>query len=476
MLDESTRAAVLKLHEQGHGKRAIARALNISRASVRKVLQAGSAEVPPPKRASRASALDADIRELYLRCKGNLVRVHEELSAGGAAPLSYQALTAYCRRHGIGHEPKRPAGRYHFEPGEEMQHDTSPHRVKLGGVERLVQTASLVLCYSRLLFFQLYPTFNRFICKVFMTDALTYFGGAAGRCVIDNTHVVVLKGTGKDMVPVPEMEAFGKRFHFDWMAHEKGDANRSGRVERPFDFIENNFLAGRAFDDFAHLNREAVRWCDKVNATFKRHLQATPRELFQAEQPHLKPLPTWVPEVYALHHRIVDLEGYVHVGGHIYSVPWQLIGRQVEVRETKDKVYVYQGPRKVAEHERVFTFEKRRVTAMEHRPPRGEVGAHLRQASPEERELTLAEGPIADYAATLKKKGGARWPVALRRLAQMRRDYPKGPLLKAINEAAHYGLYDVDRLERMVLRNIASDYFVVPDKPTRNEEDGGDEG
>jgi hypothetical protein len=44
------------------------------------------------------------------------------------------------------------------------------------------------------------------------------------------------------MVPVPEMVAFGERFGFEFAAHEIGDANRSARVERPFRFIEGNFL------------------------------------------------------------------------------------------------------------------------------------------------------------------------------------------------------------------------------------------
>jgi hypothetical protein len=74
------------------------------------------------------------------------VRVHEELLAGGAA-LSYQALTAFCRRHGIGQVPIVPAGRYDFQPGQELQHDTSPHEVHLGGKKRKVQTASAVLYY-----------------------------------------------------------------------------------------------------------------------------------------------------------------------------------------------------------------------------------------------------------------------------------------------------------------------------------------
>ena len=73
--------------------------------------------------------------------------------------------------------------------------------------------------------------------------------------MIDNTHVVVPPAPGATMVPAPEMAAFAERFGFVFRAHEKGDANRSARVERPFRFIENNFLAGRSFADFDDLNR-----------------------------------------------------------------------------------------------------------------------------------------------------------------------------------------------------------------------------
>ena len=114
-----------------------------------------------------------------------------------------------------------------------MQHDTSPHQLELAGKKRKAQTASAVLCYSRMLFFQCYPTFQRFDCKVFLTDALRYLGGATARVMIDNTHVVVLRGSGRDMVPVPEMTAFGERFGLQFVAHAIGHANRSGRVERP---------------------------------------------------------------------------------------------------------------------------------------------------------------------------------------------------------------------------------------------------
>lgn len=278
MLDQKQRAAILALSERGHGIRAIARALGVSRGAVRQVRKNGSEQVPSLVREEAAEPWRDEILAQHALCKGNLVRVHEEISKQGAK-ISYQALTGFCRRNGIGFEPRKPAGRYHFVPGEEMQHDTSLHYADIGEVRRKVQTASLVLCHSRMIFIQLCPRFTRFECKVFLNDALSYFGGAAKTCMIDNTHVVVLKGSGSTMVPVPEMAAFAERYGFTFKAHEKGDANRSARVEGPFDWVDNNFLAGRKFRDFAHANQEAVIWCNEKNAAFSDKLHASRREL-----------------------------------------------------------------------------------------------------------------------------------------------------------------------------------------------------
>src|SRR5438309_1349942 len=57
------------------------------------------------------------LRNLPEKDHQDLVRVHEELLASGAQ-LSYQALTGFCRRQGIGHEPKEPVGEYHFDAGQ----------------------------------------------------------------------------------------------------------------------------------------------------------------------------------------------------------------------------------------------------------------------------------------------------------------------------------------------------------------------
>jgi transposase len=459
MLDEATRTAILKLHEQGHGSRSIAQALKVARASVRQVIHSGQRAVPPLARSERCEPWREQILELHARYQGHLGRVHEALLKCGAT-LSYPALTAFCRKHQIGSAPPRPAGHYEFAAGSEMQHDTSPHQAHIGGVLCRVQTASAVLCYSRMIYFQLYPRFTRFECRAFLTQALTYFNGAAATCMVDNSHVVVAAGSGARMIPAPQMAAFAERYGFVFVAHEKGDANRSARVEAPFHRIERGFLAGASFTDWQHLNQQAHVCCEAWNAKFSNKLHASRRELFALERLALKPLPLHIPEVYQIATRIVDAEGYVHVNRIRYSVPYTLIGRPLEVRETMQRVDLYEGPRRVASHARVPRPLDTRVTDPAHRPPRGERPAHRAQPAPEEIELLQLEPQLAGYLAALKRAVGSR-RVPLRRLLSMLREYPRAAFLSALVLAEQYRLFDLDRLERMVLKQIAHEYFVL---------------
>jgi hypothetical protein len=89
----------------------------------------------------------------------------------------------------------------------------------------------------------------------------------------------------------------------------------------------------------------------KISAETLRIARVVPRELFAVERLHLKPLPAWIPEVYRLHQRTVDVEGYVSVNSIRYSVPVPRIGRRVEVRETRDKIDIELDARHIVTHE-----------------------------------------------------------------------------------------------------------------------------
>jgi transposase len=472
MLDRDTRLAILHLKRQGHGIRTIARLVQASRNAVRRVLRSGAAEVPALAREEHLAPHLNRVRALYGDCRGNRQRVQEELAAEGVA-VSYSTLTAFCRRHGIGVVPKQRVGRYPFGPGEEMQHDTSPHTVAIAGQRQRLQCASLILCYSRMLFAQVYPRWSRFECKLFLTEALKHFQGAAGRCLIDNSSVVIARGAGEAAVVAREMEAFAQRFGFGFVAHAVGDVNRSGRVERQFHYIENNFYAGRRFASLADLNAQLRLWCAQVNRRPKRILKASPHEAFITERPRLRPLPAYIPEVYDLHMRRVSVEGYVSLHTNRYSVPTQFIGRRLEVRETKDQVRIFDGHRLVATHGRIERGRNQRATLPEHHDP-ARWKKRPPPPLPEERVLRSAAPELSLLLDQLKRHHGGR---AARRVQQLYRiyvDYPIEAITPAVAGALEYGLLDLVRIERMILRHLAGDFFRLPPEgqPRREDHDG----
>ena len=121
MLDPNTRAAILRLHQQGHSSRKIAEDLRISRGSVKAVIRSGAVECAQIERSSVLEEHLEAVQALHARCRDgrgnvNLVRVREKLiedlaKQGRKLEVSYSALTWFCREHGIGVKEKVPAAR-----------------------------------------------------------------------------------------------------------------------------------------------------------------------------------------------------------------------------------------------------------------------------------------------------------------------------------------------------------------------------
>jgi hypothetical protein len=108
----------------------------------------------------------------------------------------------------------------------------------------------------------------------------------------------------------------------------------------------------------------------------------------------------------------------------------------------------------------VPTPDKIRITLPEHKPARGQ-GIKRSDPHPAEHALIEAVPAIATYVAALKQKGRKVPAFAMRQLLRLLQDYPREPFLAAVAEAARYGLYDLDRVERMILRRVARDYFLL---------------
>lgn len=464
MLDKETRAAALTLHARGQSARKIAQALGISRNTLKKVLKEGVAEPLGPRRAGPLDEHLDEIRFLHSSCRGNLVRVHEELikklkAQGKPADFSYPSLTRFCRIYGIGVEEKIPTVPIITGPGDEMQHDSSLYTIKIGGKEVKRHCASVILAYSRMLFCRFYPKFDRFHLKIFLTDAFQYFGGCCRVCVIDNTHIAIICGSGSMAQMAPEIEAFEKRFGFRFLAHEIGHCDRKGKIERQFLYIERNFLAGRTFKDDDDLNRQAQEWLDNTaNKKIKSELKAKPVELFAAEKPHLVPLPIYVPEVYRLWQKPVDDYGYIRLHELKYQAPDAYVGKSVQVRETKDKVILLDGSKELACYDKKIEGTMRpHAHRRPYRPRRHGQPQFLEEA----RLKSLGQG-VEKYLEALKADRGPRYIWAVRKLYKLFCQYNGEDLRAALAKALEHRLWDPNRIETIILQKVAQRDYLLP--------------
>jgi len=176
------------------------------------------------------------------------------------------------------------------------------------------------------------------------------------------------------------------------------------------------------------------------------------------EKPSLQPLPPYIPPVYVSVYRVVDTQGYISLDTNRYSVPYQLIGAEVEVQKHINTVIIYSKHRSVAEHQRELENKDVKITQPSHRAPylkkENRIGA-----SKEESMLKGESETLDAYITELKKRSHGRGVVKLRRLLEVKRSYPQEAFYAGIQKALRYGLYDLTRLEDMILSNIAGEFF-----------------
>jgi transposase len=456
MIGPEKRRAVFLFKAEGKGTRWIARAVGLARSTVQQILQEGPEEPVRDSRPRKLEEYRERILELYNQCGRNLVRVAEELEKETGMPVVYSTLTDFCRHNQLGQprEEKQPSGRYLFGPGVEQQHDTSPMLIVVGGKERLYQATSLKLGYSKNRYLRFYRRFRRFECKDFHDQALPFFGGSCVREIVDNTSVVIASGTGKKAVVAPEMETFAERYGFTFKAHELNDANRKAKVERDFSYIQRNFLKGRTFVDDADLNRQAEDWCRKKNNGYDKKRRVLLRRLFEEEKAHLLRLRAYrPPECQWYYHRRVDPEGLVCLDGNLYSAPNKYLGKEVTLKETMSTVTLLDGPKELCVHPRIPDGERGESRLPGHGRDRSRRRAASARTTTDEERWLLGQSPVlVAYVVGLRRLGGRRFPYQVRKLYALCHEYKVSQVVQAAEHAAAYGLFDVTRLEKMLLQ------------------------
>jgi transposase len=450
MIATDKRNAIFLLHQEGMPLLEIARKLNVSRNTVRAIIRQGG--VLPPRVRTDKKRLDEELlRRLYHQCQGRVVRVHEKLVEEEGLAVCYPTLTQMLRELGISAPPKVRCQQVPDEPGLEMQHDTSVYQVELAGRRTKLVASLIYLRYSKRRYLRFYRAFDRFKMKCFFHQALTFWGYSARQCIIDNTNLARLRGTGSQALIVPEMEAFAREYGFVFICHALKHPNRKAGEERSFWTVETNFLPGRTFQSLEDLNQQAFQWStERMDNKPQGKVGLIPAKAFEHECHYLLALAAHLPAPYRDHHRGTDQYGFTAFGVNYYWVPGTQ-RQDVKLLEYDDRLKIYQHGQCLAEYLLPADGVKnQKVVPPGHTPP-GFPKNRKRPTETEEKHLrALAPAVPAYLDFALPTKGLARHEF-IRGLLALSRRMSLELLTQSLERARKYRITSLETVERIAL-------------------------
>ena len=463
MIEADMRNAIFQLHQEGMSMREISRRLHVSRHAVRMIVK----QQGKMTRKQRNDKLQIDselLERLYRECDGWIQRIHEKLVEEEGVAVSYSTLTQMLRDLGLSRSQAVRCDRVPDEPGAEMQHDTTVYQVKLSGRWTKVIASLVYLRYSKRRYLRFYRVFNRFAMKCFLHEALMFWGYAAGQCIIDNTNLARLRGTGNQAIIVPEMNAFSKRYGFQFVCHAINHPNRKAGNERSFWSVETSFLPGRTFESLEDLNEQARQWAtERMEHRAQTKSRLIPAKVFEHERLYLNQLPRHLPAPYQEHQRGTDQYGYVAFAANYYWVPGTRRD-DVKLLQYADRLKIFQQYRCLAE----YPLPSEGVRGEHYSPagepkPRHQPKNRRRDAKQEEQRLRALGDEMADYLDYALSAPGVQRHRFTRELFALSRKVTPSVLLKTTQRSLHYRIVDLATVRRIAWLCISQAEDVLPE-------------
>ena len=371
---------------------------------------------------------EAHIRELYFREHLIGSRILRELRKAGYTG-SASALYGYLKSlRAVVPSPKATM-RFETAPGQQGQFDWSPYTVELGGERVKVIVYGLTLGYSR----RKHYTASLDETQVSIFEAvelcLRHFGGAPKELLVDNAKAFVLDANPAHFRWNPQFLELCGHYRVKPRACQPYRAQTKGKVERPFFYLEQQFLKGRQFPSFAHFLQELAAFeQDDLDMRVHSTTQERPIDRFAAEAPHLTPLP----EAAVRRHAGAESEGELGLSGQLPRQP--LLG----ARGVRRPAGVAAGlPRHAPAGAGCPAGGDRRARPQPHQGHDGHPGRHY---------AALRRGPARTYVV-LAEQFLARFPQHAAFLEGLVAQHKLNPAahLRGVLELAL--LYDAARLE-----------------------------
>ncbi|MDE3076672.1 MAG: IS21 family transposase [Chloroflexota bacterium] len=455
-------ATIRYLHAQGKGVREIARELSLARQTVRRALESGSrpqyTRTQPANR--QLASFEAQVRELYFSKHLIGSRILRELRKSGYTG-GKTALYDYLHSLKQPQLSEKVTMRFETEPGQQAQFDWSPYTVELGGQLKRIAVYGMTLGYSRRKHYTASLDERQGSIFEAIEECWWHFGGTAKELLVDNPRAFVIDANPKTFRWNPQFLELCGHYRVKPRACLPYRARTKGKIERPFDYLEEQFIKGSIWQSLGHLLEELARFeRDDLDLRVHSTTRERPIDRFAAEQPHLTPLPPnrFVGTLALTRH--VSWDCLVSFEGNRYSVPATYAGKMVWLLVSHGQRLVVLSSRRelLVEHE-LSAGKGQTIILPEHYEPlrrRGTPRTYVRLA-----EAFLTRFPHhAQFLEGLTAQYKIHPEFPLRAVMELAGLYDDQPLSWAFDRAVEFNTYSA-RFLRGLLESHSQ-----PDVPT----------
>ena len=401
VLDAREVQGIFGLLGRGWRVKAIARELGLARNTVRAWVRRGpDAERPRTGRPLALVGHEDWLKARFLAGVRNADVLRQELAERGVVVSlrTVERFVSPIRAAAVNEE--QATLRFETEPGRQMQIDFGEKWIEVAGERVKAFVFVATLGYSRRTFIRVYPAMRQCHWLEGLEAALRHFGGVPEECVVDNAKALVLRWEGDRPVFHPEFEAFCRHWGMKSRACRPYRARTKGKVERGVGYAKGNALGRISWPSWEALDGHLVWWMRDV-ADMRVHgtTGERPVERFERERRALLPIGSHPSHLHARRFtRKVTGDCRVEFETNRYSVPFELVGRTVDVEVEGGELTVRWAGQVVAEP---------RITDGRHRDTHdpGHVEGLVRRT---QRKVVPCElqRPLSDYEAVA---GGERW-------------------------------------------------------------------
>jgi len=325
------------LHDQGKSIKQIARDVGLSRNTVRRYLRDRTAADYPARAAKPNAGLEPFADDIEKMVEQELIgtRILAELRKRGYRGPK-RTFYRYLARHRALSSPSPAVERFETGPAQQGQYDWSVYTVPISGAVTRVYLHSFILGFSRYQHLTVSMDIRQPQIFAALEESFAAVGGVPHEMLFDNPRAIVSRPRPKLVFNQHFLE-FARFYGFSPQACWPRRAQTKGKVERPFQMVEEHFIKGNTYSDWADFVRRLSHFtAEFLNVRIHGTTRERPLDRLHLEQPLLGKLPATRFISSRECFRKVSLDCLVAYSGSRYSVPWQYASKPVWLRPTLD--------------------------------------------------------------------------------------------------------------------------------------------